>query len=67
MNILLEIGAFNAVGGLIFGTIILSVVIFIIFAFIREANDDTSGFNGIWIIVIAFIIMLSVLISKCSE
>lgn len=67
MNTLLEISTFNAIGGLIFGTIVLSVIIFVVVTLIREMNNDTSESNGTWIIVLAFIVMLSVLISKCSE
>lgn len=59
--------AFNAIGGIIFGTIALSIVWFIIMAFVKESNNDKSNTDGTWIVVMSFAIMVMICLVKCSD
>ena len=57
---------FNAIGGIIFGTIILSVVWLIVMTIVKDQNEDKSSINITWIVVMALIIMVIMCLSKCS-
>lgn len=60
---------FNAVGGVIFITLFLSVFLFLGWAFIRDSNHDTSDDNGnscLYIVIIAFICAICALIGASS-
>lgn len=60
--------AFNFIGGIIFGTIIISVIWFIIIGLADKDGDPKEKGNGFIIIVfISFIVMLILAISKCSS
>ena len=59
--------AFNVIGGIIFGTIALSIVWFIIMAFVKESNNDKSNTDGTWIVVMSFVIMVMIYLVKCSD
>lgn len=60
-------GAFNVIGGIIFGTIALSIVWFIIMAFAEESNNDKSNTDGTWIVAMSFVIMVMICLGKCSD
>lgn len=59
--------AFNAIGGIIFGTIVLSVIWFIIIVSIKENNNDKSDFSMTIIVILAFIVMTITCLAKCSS
>ena len=59
--------AFNAIGGIIFGTIVLSVIWFIIIGLIKESNNDKSDFSMTIIVILAFIVMIITCLAKCSS
>ena len=59
--------AFNAIGGIIFGTIVLSVIWFIIIGSIKESNNDKSDFSMTIIVILAFIVMTIICLAKCSS
>lgn len=57
---------FNAIGGIIFGTIMLSLVWIVIMAFIKDQNKDKSNTDITWIVIVSFVGMLILCLSKCS-
>lgn len=58
---------FNALGGIIFGTIVLLVIWLVIMASAKESNNDKSSTDGTWIAIMSFVIMLIVCLVKCSK
>ena len=60
--------AFNFIGGVIFGTIVISVIWFVIIGLADKDGDPKEKGNGlITIVFLSFIVMLILAISKCSS
>jgi len=59
--------AFNLIGGIIFGTIVLSIIWAIIVSAGQESKTDKSSANLTGIIVLSFIVMLIIAVVKCAS
>lgn len=59
--------AFNAIGGIIFGTIVLSVIWFIIISASKESNTDKSSTDMTGIVVLVFIGVIITCIVQCAS
>lgn len=59
--------AFNFIGGIIFGTIILSGLWFIMSSAFNDSKEKGSSGSGTIAIVVIFIVMVITAIFKCSS
>lgn len=62
-----RMGVFNAIGGVIFGTIVLSILWFIIISALKESSNGKSKTDGTGIVIMSFIVMILLLLFKCSS
>lgn len=59
--------AFNFIGGVIFGTIVLSVFWLIISSALNDSREKHSSGMGTTVVIIIFIMMVITAIIKCSS
>ena len=64
---MVEMETLNFIGGVIFGTIVLSIIWAIIISAGRESKTDKSGIDLIGVAVLSFIVMLIIAVAKCAS